>query len=86
MLPLDKVFRFSSFMVSDLKYFTKMTSRSEGKSIASIASMKGETLNTLNNIWGILPISSLFVIVLVTFSTEYKDQTLISKIKLSLLK
>jgi len=30
--------------------FTKMTSRSEGKSIASIASIKGQTLNTLNNI------------------------------------
>lgn len=30
--------------------FTKMTSRSEGKRIESIASMKGETLNTLNNI------------------------------------
>jgi hypothetical protein len=30
--------------------FTKMTLRSEGKSIDSIDSLKGHTLNTINNI------------------------------------
>ena len=40
--------------------FTKMTSRSEGRSIASFASLKGETLNTLNNI----PLDSRFLTLL----------------------
>jgi hypothetical protein len=54
-----------------------MIAGSDGVSIDSIDSLKGETINTINNIMGTLLESHPFVINIVTFSTKYKNETII---------